>query len=113
MPMQSQTVHMDFFPRGSARVETPPLAMRPQNRSASRPTMGHRNAQSKFAGVANSPPRQRAGGGPFEMGAHARRRGRLVALEDRLGDGAVLLNRVLEHGWRQDVADLGHDERQL
>ena len=47
------------------------------------------------------------------MGAHARRRGARVALEDRPRDGAVLPNRSLEHRRRQDVADLGHDERQL
>ena len=47
------------------------------------------------------------------MGAHARRRGFRVVIENCLRDGAVLLHRRVEHGWRQHVADLGHDERQL
>ena len=47
------------------------------------------------------------------MLAHARRRGGRIALEDRLGDGAVFPDRRLEHGRRQHVADLRHDQRQL
>ena len=73
---------------------------------------GRRASPVRFQ-VAGRPPRQRKSGGAFEMGAHARRRGFRVAIENCLRDGAVLLNRGLEHGWRQHIADLGHDERQL
>jgi hypothetical protein len=59
------------------------------------------------------PPRERHRGGAFEMFAHAGCGGFRVALEDRLGDGAMLPDRGLAHGWRQRVAYLGHDQRQL
>ena len=47
------------------------------------------------------------------MGAHPRRRGFRVSLDDRFRDCAMLLNGDFEHGLRQNVADLRHDERQL
>ena len=46
------------------------------------------------------------------MGAHRRRGGRAVAVDDRLGDRAVLADRSAHHLDRQRAADLGHDQRQ-
>ena len=46
------------------------------------------------------------------MGARGGRRRSAVAVDDRLGDGAVLAHRSAHHLDRQRVADLSHDQRQ-
>jgi hypothetical protein len=63
--------------------------------------------------IASSSPLERHRRGALEMRAHPRRRGFRIACENRLGDGAMLLDRGFEHGRGQHIADLGHDERQL